>query len=89
MTASPQSGELFVGDLATFLPRSTVIRDLDQAAESDRACEWKPAGHDCVSKKAFWFRVNHFLLSLCRFHAKVMATRKGVVVIAVCEKMAA
>jgi hypothetical protein len=84
-----QSGELFTGQLTAFLPRPTVIARIEDAAPSDRPCEWKPAGKDCVSTRAYRFRANHVLLSLCRFHAKVLARKKGVVVAAVCEKIAA
>ena len=89
MTRAIQSGELFSGDLRAFEPRRTVIARIEDAAPSDRPCEWHPADHECVSKNAFWFRVNHMLLSLCRLHAKMMARKRGMEVVAVNEQIAA
>jgi hypothetical protein len=75
------SGELFTGDLRAFMPRTVVIPNIEDAAPSDRACEWKPGGADCVATKSYWFRVNHLLISLCRLHAKMMARKRGIEVV--------
>jgi hypothetical protein len=64
--------------------------NLRDAAPSDSPCRcdiffWKygrrtfPKAH-CVSNKAFLYKVNHLILSLCYFHASQLARRKGVVV---------
>jgi hypothetical protein len=34
----------------------------------------------CLHQRAFWYRVNHLLLSLCRCHARQMAARRGITV---------
>ena len=89
MVRGVQSGELFTGQLTAFLPRRAVVLNLEDAKASDKPCEWHPGGKQCVSEKWYWFRVNHILLSLCRFHAKRMAQKKGMEVWAVCERIAA